>query len=211
MKKIVIALCALAVPAAALAAPGPTAVTIKASPQKVVYQKKTTLSGAVTPAQSGDNVKIVNRECGQSSFSGTPVATATTGTNGTYSTQVAPTMKTSYQAKVKNTTSKSAVVLVRPRIVLRKITAHTFRTSLFAAKSFANKYVVFQRWSVSLQKWVRVRFVTLHFMRNGTAPTIVSGAKFKSSIAAGRKVRVLLPAKQAAPCYIGWKSNKITS
>jgi hypothetical protein len=211
MKKLAIALVALAIPAAAFGASSPSKVTISAHPSTVKYNASSALSGTTTPATPNAKVQIQSRECGQSSFSPLSGANTTTASNGTYKTTVSVYMKTAYTAKVKSTTSSSTTVLVRPRVALKKLAAHRYRVRVRAAKSFAGKTATFQRWSTSLGKWVKLRNVTLKFIKNGIAPTIISGASFNSSVAAGKKVRATLPAKQAAPCYIAGKSKSILS
>jgi hypothetical protein len=161
------------------------------------------LSGVASPRQSGLSIQILSRPCGQSSFRA--LKSTKTGTGGAWKAAVKPTQKTAYRAKVQTTLSRIVVVNVRPRITLTKVAAHKYKTLVYAARSFANHTAVFQRWSLNLQQWVRVRYVILKFLRNGTAPTIVSGRTFPSTIVAGKKVRIVLPYKQAQPCYLsGW-------
>jgi hypothetical protein len=211
MKKLALVLVALVVPAAALAA-NPTSVTIKSKQQSVLYNASATLYGKTTPADANAKVQILNRECGQSSFNPTPVASTQTTSTGSYRTTVHVLMKTAFQAKVKSTTSTAITVLVHPRMGLKELYTHRYRVRVWAAKSFAGKTAIFQRWSKSLGKWVRVRLVTLKFIKNGAnAPTIISGASFTSKVAAGRRVRVILPAKQVAPCYVRGVSRTIIS
>lgn len=211
MKKLAILLAMLALPAVALAAPPTVAVSIAAKPTTVLYHYSTALSGKVTPPSANQKVQILNRACGQASFSPSPKTEATTTTTGTYRTETHVLMKTAYQAKVKNNLSKTVTVTVRPRMRLKEVSAHHYRVLVWAAKSFAGKAAVFQRFTAT-GTWVRVRFVTLKFIQNGTvAPTIISGANFTSKLSAGHKVRVVLPLKQAAPCYLAGRTRPITN
>jgi hypothetical protein len=58
---------------------------------------------------------------------------------------------------------------------------------------------------------VRVKRVTLKKSTAGTAPTVITSAKFRSRVRTGLRVRVTLGSKQVTPCYAAGRSNTIRS
>jgi plastocyanin len=192
------------------AAGGGGGVTIAASPSAVTYGGKTTLSGQLTSGQANQKVSILARACGENSFR--QVATATTAANGAYSYVAQPTMNTTYMAKEKSATSSSAPsVVVRPQLVLRRLAARRFSVRLTAADSFVGKLVVFQRYNATRRTWLRVRSVALARTVPAVAPTVVSVVSFKVRIRTGLRVRLVLTAAQASPCYVGTRSAAVRS
>src|SRR5436190_4842646 len=200
-------LCTLATAAGvgtAIAA-GSKAVTLSAAPRVVTFGNPTALRGAVTPAKSNQSVNIQARPCGQTSAM--PVLAVKTGPNGTYGAGQAPSMNTAYQAQWHSVASAEVPVLVRPKIKLQKLAPHRFRVQVTAARSLAGRKAIFQR---RTRKWSTVRKVGLKNMGQ-VLTTTISGRVFRSTVRKRRKVRILLNAKQAAPCYVGGHSNTIHS
>jgi plastocyanin len=186
---------------------GPKGVTLTATPLVTKYLQSTKLSGQISTGRSGQHVLILGRQCGQTVFS--TVNTVTTGTGGTFSQTTTPKMNTVYEAKWNTSTSKEVSVRVRPRVKLAKIGTHKFRARVKAAESFVGKTVVFQKKSAT-GAWIKVKKVTLKHATIVGATTI-SSSTFKSKIRHGRKVRILLKSKAAAPCYLGNHSSTIKS
>ena len=121
---------------------------------------------------------------------------------------------TTYEVRNKNTTSTQVAVKVRPRVTLRKLATRRFRVNVLAAESFAGKYVVFQRYSVSRARWVTVRRVVLKAGATVTLPinpTTTSTATFRARVKARLRVRALLTAAQAGTCYAASASNVVRS
>jgi hypothetical protein len=56
-----------------------------------------------------------------------------------------------------------------------------------------------------------VKRVTLKKSTAGTAPTVITSAKFRSRVRTGLRVRVTLGSKQVTPCYAAGRSNTIRS
>lgn len=185
--------------------PAAVSVTLAVKPQILVYGGKVTLSGSLANQKLGENVEILAQPCGQASA--TKIATAVTTSGGAFTAQVQPLQKTIYTVKVKNATSNAVTVKVRPRIRLGKIAPHRYSVRVFAAASFAGKYGSFQRYSVSLRRWVTVRSVLLRRNTSGVAPTVLSSATFRSRVKARLKVRVVLPQAQVGSCYLAGRSN----
>lgn len=208
MKKLLILITLVAAPAA-LAAPNPTAVSITAQPTLVTYGQAATLGGKVTPAQSVQ-VTLAAKTClnaPQRAVEPSPLQFKSDST-GSWSTTVTPQVRTEYQATAKDAQSDTAMVQVRPRVTLTKLTRHTFRVRAWSAESFAGKTALFQkRNSVG---WQTVKRVTLAFI-SSNSETVVSGKTFHSGVSAHKTVRVLLTQRQVGNCYAAGISNAIRS
>ena len=206
MKKLFL-IAALSALCAAPAAAAPTTLTLKASATVVAYGGSTTLSGVLSTLKSGQRVDILGQECGQSGFK--RVATVTTTTNGAFTYAAKPTLNTNFQAKQKNVTSPSTLVQTTPVLVLKKLAKNKFTVSVTAAQTFVGKFVVFQRLRNS--KWVSLRHVTLTTLTHGTKPTEVTSANFTVRMPVKLRIRAVLPAAQAATCYLPTKSKVVRS
>src|SRR6266516_854546 len=191
---------------AAVAAAPPT-LTLKAATTVVAYGGSTSLSGVLSTQKVGQAIDIQAQDCGQTAFK--KVATATTTTAGAFSSAPKPTLNTSYQAKNKGSTSAIVAVKVTPLLSLQKLSLGKFKVSATAAQSFVGKYVVFQRLRNS--KWVTLKKVTLATVATTTAPTQVTSSTFKIKLPAKLRIRSILPATQAATCYLPVKSKVIRS
>jgi hypothetical protein len=189
------------------AAAAPPTVTLKAAATVVAYGGSTTLSGVLSTKKAGQAIDIQGQDCGQTAFK--KVATATTTAGGVFSYAAKPTIDTSYQAKNKGATSSTVPVKVAPVLSLQKRSLGKFKVSVTAAQSFVGKYVVFQRLRNS--KWVTLKKVTLATVATTTAPTQVTSSTFKIKLPAKLRVRSILPAAQAATCYLPAKSKVIRS
>ena len=183
-------------------------VTIAAQPNTLTYGRSTALAGKIGTARSGQRVTILARRCRDNNY--TRIGDATTAADGSWTFQTKPLDNTAYRAQWTGATSDAAV-RTAPRITLAKLAAHKYRVRLYAAESYAGKALVFQRWNATRRAWVRVRSVTLVDTGLGAAPTVVAGRDFRSSIAAGKRVRISLSQLVAGSCYLGKQSNVIRS
>lgn len=206
MKKL-ISIAILSAFCAAPAAAAPATLTLKAAPTVVAYAGSTTLSGVLSTLKSGQRVDILGQDCGQGAFK--KVTTVTTTTGGAFTYAAKPTMNTNYQAKQKAVTSPTAAVQVAPTLKLKKLARNKFSVSVTAAQTFVGKFVVFQRWRTS--KWVSLKHVTLTTLTQGTKPTEVTSATFTIKLPTRLKIRAVLPAAQAATCYLPTKSKVVRS
>jgi plastocyanin len=179
------------------------------TPKSVVYGRKSTLTGTLASAQSGQAVQIQGTECGTTTSK--LLSTVTTTTGGKFSYAAAPLKKTAYAAKVKNSTSPGATADVQPRLQLKKVSKRHYTLNVFAAQSFAGKLATFQSYRSTTKRWVKVKRVLLKANTTGAAPTVISSAAFRSSIRSGLRARVTLGSKQVAPCYAAGQSNTIRS
>jgi plastocyanin len=190
------------------AAPAPApAIGLTAKPKLVLYGGKTTLSGIVASKRDGESVDILATACGQTAAA--KVATVQTTTGGLFTTVVQPLVRTSYTAKLRNSTSPAVVVKVRPRLRLGKVSAHRYALRISAAQSFAGKYGTFQRYNGTLKRWVNVKRVLLRKNTTGVAPTVITTAAFRATVPARARVRVTLPQLQVGSCYAPGLSNAI--
>ena len=135
----------------------------------------------------------------------------TTTTGGAYTTQVTPLKQTAYTVKLKNSSSLASTVKVRPLLRLRKVARHRYSLTVSAAQSFAGKYASFQRNNATRKTWKGVKRVLLKANTTGTAPTVLTTAKFRSSLKAKLRVRVVLKQTQVGACYSAGTSNTIRS
>jgi hypothetical protein len=206
MKKLIL-IAILAALCAAPVAAAPTTLTLKATPTVVAYGGTTTLSGVLSTQQTGQRIDIQGQECGQPAFK--KVTTVTTTTGGAFTYAAKPTTKTNFQAKQRKVTSPTAAVQVAPVLTLKKLARNKFSVSATAAQSFVGKYAVFQR--LRTTKWVSLKKVTFATVTPTTKPTQVSSATFTIKMPLRLRIRAVLPATQAATCYVGTRSKVIRS
>ena len=194
-----------------VSAPNPPAadtLTLAAKPQLVIYGGNVTLTGTLSNHKVNENVDVLATPCGQSAA--TKVTTVQT-TGGAFTAVVRPLKNTLYTVKVKSTTSNAVSEKVRPKLRLRKLAAHRYSLRVFAARSFAGKYGIFQRFNGTLGRWVTVKRVLLRANSTGVAPTVISSVTFRSAIRPLLKVRAVLPQLQVGSCYRPGRSNVIRS
>lgn len=182
-------------------------VSLAITPGAAIYGHSETLSGTISDQRTGESVQILAQSCGQTAA--TAIGTATTTTGGYFVFHGKPLNKTIYSAKSKNATSNSVLAQVRPRQSLRRISPNRYSLRVYAAASFAKKYVTLQRFNSSLRRWVNVRNVTLRANSSGVAPTVVSTAVFSAALAGRQRVRTVLPQVSAGNCYLFAISNAV--
>ncbi len=187
----------------------PESISLTAKPLLTIYRVTVTLSGILSTQKTGENVGVLAQQCGASAA--TKIGTVQTTTGGAYTSTAQPLRNTAYTTKAKNVTSSAVTVRVRPRLRLVKVAPRRYSLRVFAAQSFSAKYVSFQRYNGTLRRWVAVKSVLLRANSTGVAPTIVTGASFRSTIKAGLRVRVTLSQAQAGSCYAAGLSNTILS
>lgn len=186
----------------------PLVSSLKATPKAVVYGGKSTLAGKLASGQSGQSVQIHEQMCGATKS--TLVATVTTTAGGAFSYQAQPTKKTTYTLSNKGLTANIGIG-VAPSLKLSKVGRHRYELQVSAAESLVGKVATFQRYRPALKRWVKVKRVTLRTSTAGTAPTLITSAKFRSGIRARLRVRASLGPKQVGSCYLAGRSNTIRS
>jgi len=172
----------------------PPAVTLDVGSPIVTYGNSTTLTGKISTGASGESVTITSRPEGASAQQ---VATATTGSEGSFSVTVKPTIQTDYTATWKSTQSQTASVQVRPRVRLTHYTSTRLFAKVASSISYQGHIVYLQR--LSSVGWVTVKRLTL-------GPN--SGRIFTAPHIRGyRTYRVALTASQAGNGYMNSWSN----
>jgi plastocyanin len=179
------------------------------SPKAIVYGGKATLAGKTAGGQSGQSLKVVAQACGETKTS--TLATITTTSGGAFSYQSQPSKHTAYTLQAKNLSSSAVTVDVKPLLQLKRVGRHRYRLRVSAAQSFTGKIATFQRFRPALKRWVKVKRVPLGAGVAGTAPTVVTAAKFRSGLRAHLRVRASLGPKQVGSCYLAGQSNMIRS
>src|SRR5437660_1797929 len=150
------------------------------APAKVRYGRKATVTGTLVSKQAGTALKVFAQQCGETKAK--QVATITSGTGGAFSYPAAPLMATAYTVTSKNLSSPAATVKVVPVVRLARAGKHRYAVRISAAQSFAGKFVSFQRFRASVKHWRGVKRVFLRANSTGVAPTVVTTAKFRSSL-----------------------------
>jgi plastocyanin len=194
------------------AGPPGSALSLGASPRVAVYGGRVTLSGRLAAGLANQKIDISGQECGASAM--TKITTVTTTTDGSYSFVVQPRKDTTYESRYKALSSAPVLAKVRPKVTLRKLAARKFRVTVLATESYAGKFVLFQRYSVSKRRWITVRSAVLRAGSTLTTPinpTSVSRTIFRARIKARLRVRALLTRAQAGGCYAASASATIRS
>jgi plastocyanin len=186
-----------------------TGVSLTAAPKGIIiYGKTTALSGNVSSAAAGETVTVNVQECGKTGF--TKVGTATSVAAGAWTFAAKPTINTIYQADWKNTKTAQLTLKVVPAVLLKRIRAGRFSATVTAAQSFVGKNVVLQRFLASRRAWKTVKRVTLRTVKAGTtAPTMITSAGFRASVARRTRLRLLLTQLQAGTCYAPGRSGTV--
>lgn len=185
-----------------------TSLTAAAQPTTVTFGRATALTGKASSGRAGEKVTISAKRCKDKAFA--KVGDATTTADGSWTFQTKPLDQTTYQAQW-GTAKAETSVRERPRLTIGKIAPHRYRARVYAAESFAGKSVTFQRWNATKRAWVGVRSVVLVDTGLGVDPTVISGKDFRSSIRAGKRVRIAIGQKAAGACYLANASGTIRS
>jgi hypothetical protein len=201
------ALAGAALAGVAGAAP-PVTMTLVANVPSVAYGGPVTLSGQISTKQANQQVVIKATECGSTKQA--KAATVKTGANGTFSTSVKPTLGTSYVGTFKNGMSPVVPITVKPVLQLTRVARGSFTAKATAGQALTGKYVSFQRYKKLRKRWAQVKRVKLgQAVPGATKPTMISSVSFKAKITRGTRLRVLISAAQAAPCYVKAASKSI--
>jgi plastocyanin len=187
----------------------PASLSLTVSPLLVAYGGSSVVSGVLSTQQVGDSVDVLAQQCGAATA--TKQITVQTTAGGAYTTTVKPLMTTAYTAKDKALTTTSTTVRVRPILRLTKVGSHRFTLRVTAGSSFGGKYASFQRYNGTLRRWVAVKPVLLKASSLGIAPTVITSASFRSTVASRLRIRATLPQAQVGSCYAPGTSNTTLS
>jgi plastocyanin len=191
----------------------PSALSLNATSNVVVYGGRPTLTGQLVNGQMDLKVDLFAQECGGAPAF-TRVTTLTTTTGGAYALTVQPRRNTTYQTRFRSSSSTQVLVKVRPNVTIRKLAPRKFRVTVLAADSYAGRFVLFQRFSVAKGRWVTVRSAVLRTgptLATPINPTSVSTTTFRSKIKKRLRVRAFLTQAQAGGCYVASWSGTIRS
>jgi plastocyanin len=183
--------------------------TLTGNPLIVTFGSKATLAGILSTQAVGESIDVLAQPCGTSAATKLTAVPTTTGGAYTYAAQ--PLQNTAYLTKLRNASSPTVTVRVRPQVRLAKVAAHRYSLRVSAAASLAGKYASFQRYNGILHRWVAVKTVALRASSTGVAPTVISSASFRSTIKARLRIRVTLPQTQVGGCYAPGLSNTTLS
>jgi hypothetical protein len=183
----------------------PKSVSLRAGQSTVVYGRALSLSGSVANANAGESVTITAQRLPALTGVET-VETVQTAADGSFNAVVRPQIHTLYRAADGQSTSNTISINVRPRLSLTHFGSHRFALNAVAARSFAGRYAVLQRFSLRGHRWISVRRV--FFMRAvaGASPTITSRAVFRARLGRTR-VRAFIPNRELSAGYVSGVSN----
>ena len=182
-------------------------VSLKAAPALLKYGGTGTLSGAVSSLAAGETVNVDAKPCGATSF--TRLTSVKSTANGAWSAPVKPTSNTVFRASWKNANSAELTQSVTPLLTLKRVRAHHYNASATAAAALTGKRLAVQRYARIKRAWKTVKQVTLNKSAAGTSPAVRSSVAFGVRVARGTKLRVVLSAAQAGPCYAAGQSAAI--
>jgi hypothetical protein len=186
----------------------PVVMTLTASASSVAYGSPVTLSGQLASKQANQQITIQATPCG--STKQTKAANVRTAANGIFSAAVKPTIGTAYQGRYKNGTSPTVSITVKPVLALTRVARGSFTAKATAGQALTGKFVLFQRYKKLTKRWVQVKRVALGAAVPGsTKPTMITSVSFKAKVARGTRVRMMISAAQAGPCYVKATSKSI--
>jgi plastocyanin len=136
----------------------PPSLTLALSVPIVDYGTDVTLTGAISTGQANQSVEIDAQPYGQASPM--QLVVLKTGTSGTFSYTVTPSIYTTYVARWNNTASGTVLVQVAPKLRLLVGGNGYMKAVLTAPSSMAGKHVSLQRLS-ALGQWVSLVNLTL--------------------------------------------------
>jgi hypothetical protein len=204
-------LTAFAVAAFALAfAPAATStaaqdITLFARPLLAAPQGGVTLYGSIPGGRVGESIEIEARDCGQRTFHAAGGAHA--GVSGEWQTEFFPGITTTVRAVWRGKLSREVTIRQRASVRLEPhpASARRFQVAVAAKTSFWRKHVLFQRLAGT---WTTVRPIVLTESSAPPGATYVwSRAEFRTTLPKGARVRVLLPQREAGPCYLSAASR----
>jgi plastocyanin len=187
----------------------PASLSLTVNPLLVAYGGSPVVSGVLSTQLVGDSIDVLAQQCGTTTA--TKLITVQTTAGGVYTTTVKPLMNTAYTAKDKALTTTSTSVRVKPILRLTRVGLHRFTLRVTAGSSFGGKYASFQRYNGTLRRWVAVKAVLLKASSVGIAPTVITSASFRSTVASRLRIRATLPQAQAGSCYAPGTSNTTLS
>jgi hypothetical protein len=157
---------------------------------------RTQFSGTIPSGRAHEYVTVLARKCGQPSF--IAFTGATTDEGGQWHVDAYPTTSAVYRARWNNRLSAPVTIALRApvRINLTKLPGNRFRAWLFADSNLSGRFIALQR--LAGGRWIHVRRARL--ASGGFAG---STPRFEATFTVrkrGLRLRIVVPAKTAAPC-----------
>jgi hypothetical protein len=177
-------------------ASGSESVSLAPSSFRVLYGHAVTLSGRVSNGRGGDHVSILARPYGSSV---TLAATVVTGAGGRWSFRSAPTVETTYLARVGARQSRLVVVGVEPRLTVEVLRDGGIATEAVTARPLRGRLVELQELDAASGRWTTIARVPLDR---------AAGAVFRPSAHSGVvTLRIALSVNQAGVGLLGATSH----
>ena len=176
-------------------------VTIAALPAVAASDHPVTLSGMVSSGRPGELVEIRAKECGHSFFRG--VSTTHTQAGGGWTAEFFPGITSAVRARWKTHVSKPVIVKQRAmlRFAPKAFDRTRFVVSVVARAQFWRRYVAVERYDRRRKAWRPFKRVVLT-EQNAPGSIVWTSGEFTARTPPGTKLRAVLPASQAAPCYL---------
>jgi hypothetical protein len=176
--------------------------TLAVSAQEVTFEVqrfpdgRVQFSGRIPSGQANEYVAVLSQRCGQRSF--TAFTGASTDEGGFWHVDAYQPGGAVYRARWKNQLSEPITIAVRApvRINLTKLPGNRFRAWVFAESNLSGRFIALQR--LAGGRWVHVRRARLV-----SAGFAGYGGRYEATFAVrkrGLRLRLVVPAKTAAPC-----------
>lgn len=187
----------------------PESVTLTASSRLVTYGGSVAFTGKVANGTSDEKVTLTaNPQAGNEA---TSVQSVTTAAGGSFRVVVQPRVQTVYTVAAAHSTSAPVVINVRPRVRLGLIGHRRAFVRVSAARGFARRYALVERWNARSRVWGSVGRVRLTRTSVVSSATVVTSAAFRTRFRRGTRLRVFVPRSQVAPGYTSSASNAVPS
>ncbi|MBD0348810.1 MAG: hypothetical protein ICV59_06630, partial [Thermoleophilia bacterium] len=174
-------------------------VTLTSSRPHAIFGGAVVLSGTASSRKAGETVTLIARPAGEPEQR----IEVKTAAQGNWSLRVQPRIRTEYQAAFQSALSPKLTVNVRPRITFQKVAAHRFLVVVLAAHSMAGKTVDMARW-IPGRGWVVFEAFQLTSIARTETIAVRTVTTF---VPRNTKLRIFMPAAQAAPNYMAGHSN----
>jgi hypothetical protein len=181
-------------------------ITIFARPTVIRWAESATLYGAAPGAGHDEVVTIEARECGSNFFRTFVELHPSPG--GGWTTPAGSAITSTYRATWRNATSAPVTIRQGANVGLERArSGDGFNVAVSGKRSFWRRSVEIQRRRGG--SWRTVKTVRLTDSASSTGVVSVSTATFGLAVPKGTSLRALLPAAQAAPCYVASTSRPI--
>ncbi len=176
-------------------------VTITALPVVAASDHPVTLFGTVPSGRPGELVEIQAKECGQSFFRA--VSTTHSQNGGRWTAEFFPGITSAVRARWKTRVSKAVIVKQRAmlRFAPKAFDRTRFVVSVLARAQFWRRYVAVERYDRRRNAWRPLKRVVLT-EQNAPGSIVWTSGEFTARTPSGTMLRAVLPASQAAPCYL---------